>query len=130
VNVELRSDQPVVRSFTNPDLSAIRVRIAVQALQKTNTTNGDIEGYSVGYAIDVATDGSAFNTVISNAFTGKTTTLYERSHRVDLPEGSQWQIRVRRLTPNANSATIADTTLVQSMTEIIDAKLRYPNCAL
>lgn len=130
VNVELRGDQPVVRSFTNPDLSAIRVRIAVQALQKTNTTNGDIEGYSVSYAIDVATDGGAFNTVISNAFTGKTTTLYERSHRVDLPAGSQWQIRVRRLTPNANSAVIADTTLVQSMTEIIDAKLRYPNCAL
>ncbi|WP_222420341.1 host specificity protein J [Xanthomonas perforans] len=130
VNVQLRSDQPVVRSFTNPDLSAIRVRIAVQALQKTNTTNGDIEGHSVSYAIDVATDGGAFNTVISNAFTGKTTTLYERSHRVDLPEGSQWQIRVRRLTPNANSATIADTTLVQSMTEVIDAKLRYPNCAL
>ncbi|WP_126965822.1 host specificity protein J [Xanthomonas arboricola] len=130
VNVELRSGQPVVRSFTNPDLSAIRVRIAVQALQKTNTTNGDIEGHSVSYAIDVATDGGAFNTLISNAFTGKTTTLYERSHRVDLPEGSQWQIRVRRLTPNANSATIADTTLVQSMTEIIDAKLRYPNCAL
>ncbi|WP_274340067.1 host specificity protein J [Xanthomonas campestris] len=130
VNVQLRSDQPVVRSFTNPDLSAIRVRIAVQALQKTNTTNGDIEGHSVSYAIDVATDGGAFNTVISNAFTGKTTTLYERSHRVDLPEGSQWQIRVRRLTPNANSATIADTTLVQSMTEIIDAKLRYPNSAL
>ncbi|ASK92621.1 DUF1983 domain-containing protein [Xanthomonas campestris pv. trichodesmae] len=130
VNVELRSDQPVVRSFTNSDLSAIRVRIAVQALQKTNTTNADIEGYSIAYAIDVATDGGAFNTVISNAFTGKTTTLYERSHRVDLPEGSQWQIRVRRLTPNANSATIADTTLAQSMTEIIDAKLRYPNCAL
>lgn len=130
VNVQLRSDQPVVRSFTNPDLSAIRVRIAVQALQKTNTTNGDIQGHSVSYAIDVATDGGAFNTVISNAFTGKTTTLYERSYRVDLPEGSQWQIRVRRLTPNANSATIADTTLVQSMTEIIDAKLRYPNCAL
>ncbi|MGY4892390.1 UNVERIFIED_CONTAM: DUF1983 domain-containing protein [Xanthomonas axonopodis] len=130
VNVELRSDQPVVRSFTNSDLSAIRVRIAVQALQKTNTKNGDIEGHSVSYAIDVATDDGAFNTVISNAFTGKTTTLYERSHRVDLPEGSQWQIRVRRLTPNANSATIADTTLVQSMTEIIDAKLRYPNCAL
>lgn len=130
VNVQLRSDQPVVRSFTNPDLSAIRVRIAVQALQKTNTTNGDIEGHSVSYAIDVATDGGAFNTVISNAFTGKTTTLYERSHRVDLPEGSQWQIRIRRLTPNANSATIADTTLVQSMTEVIDAKLRYPNCAL
>ncbi|MGV1119132.1 host specificity protein J [Xanthomonas translucens] len=130
VNVELRSDQPVVRNFTNSDLSAVRVRLAVPQLQKTNNSNADIEGYSISYAIDVSTDGGAFTTVTSNAFTGKTTTLYERSYRVDLPTGSQWQIRVRRLTPNANSAIIADTTTVESMTEIIDAKLRYPNSAL
>ncbi|HCT27087.1 MAG TPA: hypothetical protein DIW85_12850, partial [Stenotrophomonas sp.] len=39
-------------------------------------------------------------------------------------------VRIRRLTANANSSTIADTINVLSMTEIIDAKLRYPNCAL
>lgn len=130
VEVELRSDAPVVRSVSGSDLSAIRVRLAVPGLQRTDTTNGDTVGYSISYAIDIAVDGGAYNTVVSSAFTGKTTTQYERSHRIDLPAGSQWQVRIRRLTANANSSTIADTTRVLSITEIIDAKLRYPNSAL
>ncbi|QHJ81591.1 MAG: hypothetical protein [Caudoviricetes sp.] len=130
VGVELRADNPVVRAVSGSDLSAVRVRVAVDALQKIDTSNGDTVGYSISYAIDVATDGGAYTTVLNSAFTGKTTTRYERSHRIDLPAGSQWQIRIRRLTPNANSSTIADITRVQSITEIIDAKLRYPNSAL
>lgn len=130
VEVELRSDSPVVRSVSGSDLSAIRVRLAVPGLQRTDTSNGDTVGYSISYAIDISVDGGAYNTVVSSAFTGKTTTQYERSHRIDLPAGSQWQVRIRRLTANANSSTIADTTRVLSITEIIDAKLRYPNSAL
>lgn len=130
VGVELRADTPIVRLVSGSDLSAVRVRVAVDSLQKVDTSNGDTVGYSVAYAIDVATDGGAYTTVLNSAFTGKTTTQYERSHRIDLPAGSQWQIRIRRTTPNANSSTVADTTRVQSITEIIDAKLRYPNSAL
>lgn len=130
VGVELLADTPIVRTVSGSDLSAVRVRVAVDSLQKVDTSNGDTVGYSVSYAIDVATDGGAYTTVLNSAFTGKTTTQYERSHRIDLPAGSQWQIRIRRLTPNANSSTVADTTRVQSITEIIDAKLRYPNSAL
>ncbi|WP_270999236.1 TipJ family phage tail tip protein, partial [Listeria seeligeri] len=103
---------------------------AVPQLQKVNTENGDTEGYAIDYAIDLSTDNGPFNTVLTSAFSGKTTTEYQRSHRIDLPAGNQWQVRIRRLTPNANSATIADTTNVVSLTEVIDAKLRYPNCAL
>lgn len=130
VGVELTSNNPVVRTVSGSDLSAVRVRVAVDSLQKVDTSNGDTIGHSISYAIDVATNGGAYTTVLNSAFTGKTTTQYERSHRIDLPAGSQWQIRIRRLTPNANSATVADTTRVQSITEIIDAKLRYPNSAL
>lgn len=130
VDVELTSNAPVVRSVSGSDLSAIRVRMAVPGLQKTDLSNGDTVGYSISYAIDISTDGGAYTTVLNSAFTGKTTTQYERSHRIDLPAGNQWQVRIRRLTPNANSATIADTTRVLSITEIIDAKLRYPNSAL
>lgn len=129
VGVELR-DTPVVRAASGQDLSAIRIRFGVPALQRQNNENGDTEGYAVEYAIDLSTDGGAFSTVLSNAFRGKTTTEYQRSHRIDLPPGNQWQARIRRLTPNANSSTVADTVNVISMTEIIDVKLRYPNCAL
>ncbi|HDX0898535.1 TPA: host specificity protein J [Stenotrophomonas maltophilia] len=129
VGVELR-DTPVVRAAFGQDLSAVRIRFGVPALQRRNTENGDTEGYAVEYAIDLSTDGGAFSTVLSNAFRGKTTTEYQRSHRIDLPPGNQWQARIRRLTPNANSSTVADTVNVISMTEIIDVKLRYPNCAL
>jgi len=63
--------------------------------------------------------------------TGKTTTKYQRSVRVDLPAATTgWTIRVTRNTPNQNSAAIADTMTVDSYAEIIDAKLRYPNSAV
>ncbi len=130
VGVELRSNAPVTRAVTGSGLSAVRVRLSVPQLQKVNTENGDTEGYAIDYAIDLSTDNGPFNTVLTAAFSGKTTTEYQRSHRIELPAGSQWQVRIRRLTPNANSATIADTTTVVSLTEVIDAKLRYPNCAL
>lgn len=130
IEVPLEFGNPVVRSISGADLSAVRVRLAVTALVATNTKNGDRTGSSVSYAIDVATDGGAFTTALTSAFTGKTTTQYQRSHRIDLPAGSQWQIRIRRLTPDSTSDTLQNATRVISMTEIIDAKLRYPNSAL
>ncbi|MEP9312403.1 DUF1983 domain-containing protein, partial [Enterobacter hormaechei] len=44
--------------------------------------------------------------------------------------GSTWTIRLRKITADANSAKIGDTMTLQSFTEVIDAKLRYPNTAL
>lgn len=130
VNVELRGGEPVVRTVSGPDLSAVRIRLAVPALQEVDGENGDRKGYSITYAVDLAVDGGAFTTVLTEAITGKTTSQYERSRRIDLPPGSQWQVRIRRITPNRNNSLISDTVNVLSMTEIIDVKLRYPNCAL
>ena len=131
VSVELRSDQPWTKSYSNLQLSAVRVRLAVTRLSQTNTSNGDTNGYTVQYAIDLSTDGGAFTEVLAAAFSGKTTTKYERSHRVDLPPAKVgWTLRVRRITPNSTSGAIADTTTVESSTEVIDAKLRYPGSAL
>ncbi|HHH9498985.1 TPA: hypothetical protein ACP32H_006646, partial [Pseudomonas aeruginosa] len=83
------------------------------------------------YAVDLATDGGAYQEVLREAVDGKTTTRYERSRRIDLPAATNgWQVRVRRLTPNQNNNRIADTMLIAGYTEVIDAKLRYPNTAL
>ncbi|MGU1815602.1 phage tail protein [Pseudomonas aeruginosa] len=130
VNVELRSDTPWVRSLSNTQLSAVRLRFAWPALQQQDT-NGNIGGYRIEYAVDLATDGGAYHEVLREAVDGKTTTRYERSRRIDLPAATNgWQVRVRRLTPNQNNNRIADTMLIAGYTEVIDAKLRYPNTAL
>lgn len=130
VNVELRSDTPWVRSVTNTQLSAVRLRFAWPALQKQESS-GDVNGYRIEYTVDVSTDGGAYQQVLLDAVDGKTTSRYERSQRIDLPAATTgWQVRVRRITPNQNSSLIADTMLIAGLTEVIDAKLRYPNTAL
>lgn len=131
VGVELRSDQPWVRAVTNLQLSAVRIRLSTPRLARTNTTNGDTNGYTVRYRIELSTDGGPFVSVLDAAFSGKTSTKYERSHRIDLPSAtSGWTVRVIRLTANATSSAISDTTNVEAITEIIDAKLRYPGSAI
>jgi len=131
VGVELRASDYWTRAITNTQLSAVRIRLSVSSLSKANTSNGDINGYRVEYAIDVATDGGSYQQVLGEAFDGKTTSTYERSRRIDLPKATTgWLIRVRRITPNANSNTIADRTNIVSYTEIIDAKFRFPMAAV
>jgi predicted phage tail protein len=61
---------------------------------------------------------------------GKTTSKYERSHRLQLFGEAPWDIRVRRITADSSSATLQNSTIWESYTEIIDGKFRYPNSAL
>lgn len=130
VGSEVSSTTAWTRTFTNTQLSAVRLRLKWPSLFKQED-DGDLVGYSVNYAIDLQTDGGTWQTVLNTSVTGKTTSGYERSHRIDLPQaGSTWTIRLRKITSDANSAKIGDTMTLQSFTEVIDAKLRYPNTAL
>ncbi|MGA4620707.1 host specificity protein J [Citrobacter meridianamericanus] len=130
VGTEVSSATAWTRTFTNTQLSAVRLRLKWPSLFKQED-NGDLVGYSINYAIDLQTDGGTWQTVLNTSATGKTTSGYERSHRIDLPQaGSTWTIRLRKITADANSAKVGDTMTLQSFTEVIDAKLRYPNTAL
>lgn len=130
VGTEVSSSTAWTRTFTNTQLSAVRLRLKWPSLFKQED-DGDLVGYSVNYAIDLQTDGGTWQTVLNTSVTGKTTSGYERSHRINLPQaGSTWTIRLRKITADANSAKIGDTMTLQSFTEVIDAKLRYPNTAL
>ncbi|EJB5576182.1 host specificity protein J [Citrobacter freundii] len=130
VGTEISSATAWTRTFTNTQLSAVRLRLKWPSLFKQED-NGDLVGYSINYAIDLQTDGGTWQTVFNTSVTGKTTSGYERSNRIDLPQaGSTWTIRLRKITADANSAKIGDTMTLQSFTEVIDAKLRYPNTAL
>ncbi|HFZ2457780.1 TPA: carbohydrate binding domain-containing protein [Klebsiella aerogenes] len=130
VGTEVSSETAWTHTFTNTQLSAVRVRLKWPSLLKQEDDNG-VVGNTVKYAIDLQTDGGTWQTVLETAVTGKTTSGYERSHRIDLPQaGSTWTLRLRKITPDANSVKIGDVMTLQSYTEVIDAKLRYPHTAL
>ncbi|GFM89333.1 hypothetical protein PSCICO_47320 [Pseudomonas cichorii] len=130
VGVELRSDAPFTRSLSNIQLSAVRPRFDWPRIFQQDSS-GNTNGYTIEYAIEIATDGGAYVEAHRGAVTGKSMNGYQRSVRVDLPASeSGWMMRVRRITQNANSGTVADTMNIAGYTEIIDQKLRYPNTAL
>lgn len=131
VGVALTQVQPWTHAISNLQLSAVRIRLAVSQLFETDASSGDTNGYTVRYVIELATDGGAYVQQVSGAFKGKTTSKYERSHRIELPPAtSGWTVRVRRTTADSTSGRIGDTTSVDGIVDIIDGKLRYPGSAL
>ncbi|MFA2900423.1 TipJ family phage tail tip protein [Acinetobacter pittii] len=131
IDVELKSGTPWVRAFNNLDLDAIRIRFKWGPLRKQDATTGDVSGLTIEYAIDIQTDGGAWTEVLKTKITDKTSSNYERAHRIDLPKAdSGWLIRVRRITPNSTSEYVSDKMYVEAITEVVDTKLRYPNTAL
>lgn len=131
ISTELRSGTPWVRAISNTQLSAVRVRFAWPALQSVDANN-NINGYRIQYKVELATDGGAYQEVLSEVVDGKTTNLYERTRRIDLPKAaSGWLMRITRLTVNQNSpGKFSDIMQIAGFTEVIDAKIRYPNTAL
>ena len=131
INTELRSGTPWIRAISNTQLSAVRVRFAWPALQSVDANN-NINGYRIQYKVELATDGGVYQEVLNEAVDGKTTTLYERTRRIDLPNSTTgWLMRITRLTVNQNSpGKFSDIMQIAGFTEVIDAKIRYPNTAL
>lgn len=130
IGIELKSNDPWVRYVNNIELSAVRIRLGWPALQQQDL-QGNVIGYRINYAIDIAIDDEPYQTVLEASINDKTTTKYTRSHRIDLPPAKKgWTVRVRRKTANANSSLIQDTMTIESMAEVVDAKLRYPCTAI
>ncbi|HXF66197.1 MAG TPA: phage tail protein, partial [Burkholderiales bacterium] len=130
VATEVKAATPVVRSVSNTNLSAVRVTVSVPQLTYQDPSTGDISGTSVELAIDLQNAGGGWQEVRRDTISGKTTSRYQRSYRIELPAPGPWDIRVRRITPDSTQSNLQNKTFWDSYTEIIDAKLRYPNTAL
>ena len=129
-NVAVTTTVPWTRQFTRLTLDAVRIKLSLPA-QYMYKNNGDMVGTVTQYAIDLSTDGAAWKTVVEGKFDGKTTSEYQRDHRIDLPKArTGWSLRVRRITADSTSSKLVNGFKVFSFAEVIDSKLRYPNSAL
>jgi predicted phage tail protein len=66
----------------------------------------------------------------TDTISGKTTSKYQRSYRIPLSGAGPWDIRVSRITGDSTQVNLVNKTFWDSFTEIIDAKMRYPNSAV
>ena len=247
VSTQVETVAPIVRQISNSEIDAVRVTISIPVLTQQNVSNGDINGASVQYAIDVQSNGGGYvpqilgsvwssnivnivsttsaranqplyqiqmavtdtsnsavyvaqyklqssatwltagittkvdqtvdsyyddygyveNTTTVKTFTmpmqaaglwemrivitsgspyisavngnygtpfatitGKTTSKYQKSHRIQLTGNAPWDIKVRRITADSTSSALQNKTFWDSYTEIIDGKFRYPNSAI
>lgn len=133
VGVTLSNTNHYTKLLTNKDLSAVRVTIyspRLVSLIVEGDRVGDREGATVEYAIDLSSSGGPYQNVLTTSMTGKGSG-YSKTHRIDLPEGEEnWSIRVRRITPVSTSSNVENTLIVQSVTEVVDGKFRYPMTAI
>jgi predicted phage tail protein len=130
VNIEARYGFPVVRTITNVEVDAIRVRVSMPQMTYQNPTNGDLSGTEVAYAIEVQSDGGGYVEKVRDIIIGKCVSKYERSYRVELEGDGPWDVRLVRLTEDSASQTLQNKTFFEAYTEIVDGKLRYPNSAV
>lgn len=131
VGTKLRYGHDWVQGITNTDLSAVNIRLRWGKVSKTNSSNGDVSGYRIDYSISVKTDSGTYQEVLRTKLQDKVSAGYERTHRINLPKAkSGWQVKVTRLTKDSTSDLIQDEMFVAAYTEVIDAKLTYPNTAL
>jgi predicted phage tail protein len=129
VNTEFTNATPVTKTISNSEVNAVRVTLSVQSLFKQKD-DGSVVGTTVDFAVDVQSNGGGYVEVLAASFSGKATSKYQRSYRIELTGTGPWDVRVRRITEDSTSLTLQNKTFWDSFTEIIDTKLRYPNSAL
>lgn len=130
VSVAVKYSTPVVRTVSNLQANAVRVKIRIPALTVQSLDTGDINGTSVDLHIQYQPSGGAWSQPLYVNISGKTTSPYERQVRVNLTGTGPWNIRVTRLTGDSSVASVQNDTTWTSYTEIIDSKLTYPDSAL
>lgn len=133
VGIAVVKDVPITRSITDVDVDAVRVTISVPLLQRINSSNGDTSGTSVQLQISVQYGGGGFTTVIDDEISGRTADEYRKDYLINLarPNPSDAvDIRVTRITADSQDSLLNNAFNWSSYTEIIWAKLTYPNSAL
>jgi predicted phage tail protein len=140
VGAKVVKDVPITRTITDVDVDAVRVTISIPALQYINNSTGDTSGTSVELKISVQYAGGGFTDLpigldgaTSDVISGRTGDEYRKDYLIQLarPNPSDIiDIRVTRITADSQDALLQNDFSWLSYTEIIWAKLTYPNSAL
>jgi predicted phage tail protein len=129
INTEVLFATPVVRSISNNDADAALVTVQVAALSQQQE-NGDVVGYQVAVSIETRIGGGAWTPAVNDVIQGKTTSPFPVTYRIPLEGDGPFDIRVKRTAPESTTSNKQDKIVWTLLTEVIEAKLYYPNMAM
>lgn len=108
------------------------------SLRSIDKKTGDTNGTSVQFKFQLANGNGSFYDVIATGesssdvtLTAKKTGVYYRSYEIQLPKpGRAYKVRVLRLSADSNDQYLFNDTWVDSIGEIVDTPMNYPNSVL
>lgn len=138
VNTQLKTTNAVTVAIDNDDADRVRVIMKFPSLRSIDKKTGDTNGTSVQFKFQLANGNGSFYDVIATGesssdvtLTAKKTGVYYRSYEIQLPKpGRAYKVRVLRLSADSNDQYLFNDTWVDSIGEIVDTPMNYPNSVL
>ncbi|WP_338704777.1 phage tail protein (plasmid) [Escherichia marmotae] len=138
VNIQLKKTHYVTVSIDNDEADRVRVIMKFPSLRSIDKKTGDTNGTIVEYKFQIANGDSTFVDVVAEGeksvgikLTAKKTGVYYRSYELKLPKpGRAYKVRVVRITDDNSSQYLYNDTWVDSIGEIVDTPMNYPNSVL
>ena len=129
VNVEVKLNAPVSRSFTRTETTSFDVRVSVPQLW-----DGDAEGNSrkgtIQFRIEVSVNNGPFDVAGTFTVNEKIISGWSQTYNVPATKGSAHTIRIVRMNSEQVNEFSANKLIVDSIVEVTDVRLRYPRTAL
>ena len=138
VNTQLKTTNAVTVAIDNDGADRVRVIMKFPSLRSIDKKTGDTNGTSVQFKFQLANGNGSFYDVIATGesssdvkLTAKKTGVYYRSYEIQLPKpGRAYKVRVLRLSADSNDQYLFNDTWVDSIGEIVDTPMNYPNSVL
>ncbi|EBQ6102615.1 host specificity protein J [Salmonella enterica subsp. enterica serovar Ibadan] len=138
VNIQLKKTHEVTVAVDNDEADRVRVILKYPSLRSIDQKSGDTNGTTVQYKFQIANGDSTFQDVIAEgensiiiSLSAKKTGVYYRSYEFKLPKpGRAYKVRVIRITDDSSSQYLYNDIWVDSIGEIVDTPMNYPNSAL
>lgn len=138
INIQLKKTHDVTASIDNDEADRVRLILKFPSLRSVDKKSGDTNGTTVKYKFQIANGDGTFADVVAEgekdveiALTAKKTGVYYRSYELKLPKpGRAYKVRVIRLTDDSKTQYLYNDTWVDSIGEIVNTPMNYPNSAL
>ena len=123
------SGSGIVKQLTDSTVDAVIVTLTWAQIQKSDD-KGNIHGSTVAYKISIQYSGGSYQEKVNTEVVGRTADAYSRDHRIELDGNFPVNIKVERITPDADPAGfLRDEFTFSFVQEVIDNNSTYPNSA-